>query len=52
MLGHIQMKGIEENFPAGEQQKQLDLAQIPPGIYMLVIQSGSSRLTRKVMINR
>lgn len=52
MLGQLQMKGIEENFPDGVQQKQLDLTQMSPGIYMLVIQSESSRLTRKVMINR
>ncbi len=52
MLGHLQMQSIEENFPAGPHQKQLDLTQMSSGIYMLQIQSGSTRITRKLVINR
>ena len=50
MLGRLQMVGLDEKLPAGEQQKQLDLAQLSPGMYVVVIQSESAKLTRKLVL--
>jgi hypothetical protein len=52
MLGRLQMQDWNEKLAAGEQQKQLDVAQMSPGIYMLVIQNGVDRVTKKVIIER
>ncbi len=50
MLGRLQMLGLDEKLPAGTQQQQLDIAQIPPGVYLVVIQSESAKVTRKLVI--
>ncbi len=50
MLGRLQLAGVEEQLPAGEHQKQLDVSHMPPGIYMMVVQSGPARVSRKLVI--
>ena len=52
MLGRLQMQDLNEKFAAGEQQKRLDVAQMLSGIYMLVIQNGVNRVTKKILIER
>lgn len=51
MLGRLQMLGLDEKLGTGEQQQQLDLSQMSPGIYMVVIQSENARMTRKLVVN-
>ncbi|MEO6760418.1 MAG: T9SS type A sorting domain-containing protein, partial [Saprospiraceae bacterium] len=52
LTGRLQSIRTAENRPAGKQQEALDVAQLPAGIYLLDIQAGASRLTRKLVIER
>ncbi len=52
LLGNLQMRDLESYLSSGTQQMQLDVSRMVPGTYMLQIQSGSTRITRKLVINR
>jgi len=52
LLGRLQTLSLEQNLPAGTHQKQLDVSQLTAGVYLLEMQSGDARLSRKLVVER
>jgi hypothetical protein len=50
MLGRLHITGFDEVRPAGTQQAQVDVSQLSAGMYLLDIQSGAARMTRKLVV--
>lgn len=50
LMGRLQLLGLDETRPAGTQQAQLNLGHLPAGMYLLEIESGTARMTRKLMV--
>lgn len=50
LLGRTRMTTLEESLQAGVQQKHLDVAQLPAGVYLLTLKSEGGLLTRKLVI--
>ncbi|MDX1912743.1 MAG: T9SS type A sorting domain-containing protein [Saprospiraceae bacterium] len=50
IMGRLLWADTDENCPAGSQQKQLNIIDLPAGIYILGIQSGEERHTCKLIV--
>lgn len=50
LLGRLQMNSLEENFPSGINQRQLDLYHLSSGIYLLEIQAGDAQVIKKISV--
>ncbi len=50
MVGNRSVLASEENFAAGPNRKEMNVAQLPSGIYQLAIKTNKSVISRKVIV--
>ena len=50
IVGNSIVLASEENFAAGPNRKQMNVEQVPPGIYQLAIKTNKSVISRKVIV--
>jgi hypothetical protein len=50
MVGNLSVLASEENYSAGPNRKQMNVEQVPSGIYQLAIKTNKSVISRKVIV--
>jgi hypothetical protein len=52
LLGRLQVQGLKQKMSAGKQQIQLNVKQLPVGIYSVEVRAGGKKMAQKLVLER